>query len=199
MKIRNALAIVVATVVSVALLAGCTAGDSWAEHNAAGDSKGYVAGSGITEYTPKANDRPIDFAGTLLNGRRITAADYRGKVLVVNFWYASCPPCRLEAAGLEKASTSSASTTAFLGVNVKDEVDTAAAYVRSFRVTYDNLSDVSTGRVQLAFAGTRGPNSTPSTIVLNPKGQVTARILGGVDESTLRSLIETASAPSPTS
>jgi hypothetical protein len=46
--------------------------------------------------------------------------------------------------------------------------------------------------VQLAFADRTAPNTTPSTLVLDPEGRVSARILGVVDPGTLTALIATA-------
>lgn len=146
----------------------------------------------VTEYPDGQRGTPVDFTTDLVSGTTKTAADYRGKVLVVNFWYASCPPCRAEAKDLQSVSRDTKAKATFLGVNVRDEVDTITAYDRTFGVTYDTTSDVSRAAVQLAFAGTRGPNATPTTLVVDPTGRVSARILGQADPSTLRALIRTA-------
>ncbi|MBD8140274.1 hypothetical protein IFT36_06900 [Frigoribacterium sp. CFBP 13605] len=64
----------------------------------------------------------------------------------------------------------------------------------------DAAFDANTGSVQLAFAGKTTPKATPATIVLDPKGRVSARVLGSVDPSILRALVKTAAAtpePSP--
>ncbi len=172
---------------AVALVAsGCTS-----QGLSQGDLTPTGAGQ-VTEYSVAQSRSPVQFSTSLLDGSKRTAEDYRGKVLVVNFWYASCPPCRAEANDLQKLSVENASTSTFLGVDVRDDDHTAAAFLRTFKVRYDTVSDVETGAVQLAFAGTRGPNATPTTIVVDPTGRVSARILGGIDPSTLRSLIKTA-------
>ncbi len=127
----------------------------------------------------------------------MTAEQFRGKVLVVNFWYAECGPCRLEAKDLNKVSEATTDTAAFLGVNTRDSAANADAFVRTFGVPYDTVLDVEDNSVQLAFADRTAPNATPSTIVLDPEGRVSARILGLVDTSTLTTLIATAAATPP--
>ena len=41
-------------------------------------------------------------SGTTDGGTEVSSSDYAGKVVVLNFWYADCPPCGLEATDLEK-------------------------------------------------------------------------------------------------
>lgn len=194
MKLRRLLPLAALVLVGGLALTGCTQ-DKLAQQNGDADNKGYIAGDGqVTEYPVAKRGKPIEFTTRLVDGKTKTADDYRGKVLVVNFWYASCPPCRLEAPVLQKISQQTSATAAFLGVDVHDENDTIDAFARTFKIGYDNTSDVRDAHVQLAFAGARGPNSTPTTIVLDPEGRVSSRILGEVDPSTLNSLITTAAA-----
>lgn len=50
--------------------------------------------SGGGMASPLQNGMPRDF--TLANGKRVTLADLRGKVVVVNIWATWCVPCRAE-------------------------------------------------------------------------------------------------------
>jgi thiol-disulfide isomerase/thioredoxin len=68
-------------------------------------------------------DRPDapPLVGTTLEGEPLDVADYRGKVVVLNFWASWCPPCRAEAANLiEVAEQTEAEGVQFIGVNVKN-------------------------------------------------------------------------------
>ncbi len=51
---------------------------------------------------PRVGDPLPAFEAKLLNGKTVSAADYRNKPLVLVFWAAWCPPCRSEMAMLEK-------------------------------------------------------------------------------------------------
>lgn len=175
------------------LLTGCAA-DPLAEQYAAGDNKGYIAGDGsVVEIPPAERGDPIVYAGTTDDGTALGSADYAGEVTVVNFWYAACAPCRLEAKDLEATYQKYLpQQVRFVGVNVRDQPATARGFAETFGVTYPSLVDTD-GGVQFSFAGEVAPNAVPTTIVLDREGRVAARILGRVLElSILNSLIDTA-------
>jgi thiol-disulfide isomerase/thioredoxin len=46
---------------------------------------------------------PIEIGDADLDGRKVSPADYRGKVLMIDFWATWCAPCRAELPGLVKA------------------------------------------------------------------------------------------------
>ncbi len=175
-------------------MAGCTQSDGLAAQYRAGDTKNYISGDGaVTEFPAKDRGDQITFTTKDLDGKAITAKQFRGKPLVLNFWYASCAPCRAEADDLAAVSQDTADEARFIGVNVRDSAGTADAFVRSYKVPYDNVVDAESGAVQLAFAGRTAPNSTPSTIVLDSNGRVSARILGPINQNVLATLVKDAS------
>ncbi|MGO4785620.1 TlpA family protein disulfide reductase [Cryobacterium sp. W22_MBD10_FK3] len=191
---RRRLPLAVAGLVTVALaLSGCTSDDSLAEQYRAGSGKGYIAGDGsVTEIPVDDRGDVIEFDGTLEDGSTVSSADYAGEVLVVNFWYASCAPCRAEAPDLKDLSEQFADQGAsFLGVNVRDKAASAIAFNESYAITYPSVMDVDDGGMQLAFSGSIPPNAVPTTLVLDSSGRVAARILGQVNSpSILETLIE---------
>ena len=186
--LRSATLVVVAAV----LLSGCTT-DPLAAEYASGGNKNYVAGDGsILEIAPADRTEPIVFAGVSENGDDVSSADYLGQVLVVNFWAGYCAPCRVEAPDLQALSAKWATQGAsFLGVNTYDEPATAQAFARTYGVTYPSLIDAKTGAVQLAFAGNVPPSALPTTIVLDAKGRVAARILGQLEAASILNAIIT--------
>ena len=163
---------VVAAASALALvLTGCTSqSDPLAEQYRAGGTENYISGAGTVTEVPEADrDDPVEFTGTTDEGDEFSRADHDGEVVVLNFWYASCPPCRKEAPDLQQLSTDFADDgVQFVGVNVRDQADTARAFAEKFDVTY------------------------PS-IVLDKQGRIAARVLGGLDgPSTLKTLISDA-------
>lgn len=189
----RAVAAVSLLLLAAPVLAGCTASDSLAQQARAGDGKNYIAGDGsVQEYTAGNRGNPVSFSSKLFNGETVDAASFRGKVTVLNFWYAGCPPCRAEAKDLESLYQQFKPTgTQFYGVNVRDDAPTAAAFERTFGTTYPSFEDRN-GTVLLAMAQYVPPQSVPTTIVLDKQGRVSARILGRLDKGTLKSLIQSA-------
>jgi thiol-disulfide isomerase/thioredoxin len=185
---------VVAAVLAVGALSGCTA-TALQQQYQDGDDKGYIAGSGVTEIKPAQRAKPVTFSGPTDDGSTFSSAAHRGDVVVVNFWYAGCPPCRLEATELQKISTEFAGQGVdFVGVNTRDDAATSASYDKRFGVGYPSILDADAGKVQLAFSGAYRPNATPTTIVLDKQGRVAARIEGPITDqpSTLETLIRSA-------
>lgn len=165
------------------LLSGCTANDTLT-----GQVKdNYTSADGaVTTIAAKDRANPISFTGTSDTGETISSKDYAGEVVVVNFWYASCAPCRTEAPLLEKSYQQlQANKVAFLGVNTFDQPDTSRSFASAHGITYPSIIDVDSGTTRLAFAGTMAPTATPTTLVLDKRGRVAARVLGELDSASI--------------
>lgn len=172
-----------AAVVGLALTGCVTQNDDLAANFGDGTTENYISGSGtVTEIAPDDRGDPVDFTSETDTGDTLSRSDYDGDVVVLNFWYAGCPPCRAEAPDLEQISQDYADQDVqFVGVNVRDQPGTSLAFARTFGVSYPSVVDTNDGAVQLALAGTIAPNSVPTTIVLDQQGRIAARILGGLD------------------
>lgn len=165
---------------AVLLLAGCTTRDGIAGE----DGGGYVSGDGTVLQVPAADRSEVPaWGGETVDGETIDSSDLEG-VVVLNFWYAGCPPCRVEAPDLEKVFQEYGDRITFLGVNVRDSAATASSFERDFGVSYDSILDVSTRDVLSAFAGQVPPSAVPTTLVLDAQGRVAARISGMVPSAT---------------
>ena len=173
-------------------LAGCgTSGsEDLAEQARSGEDKGYVSGAGvITQLTDAERGDPLDLDFTLLSWESASLADWRPRPVVINLWYAACPPCRVEAPDLNAASEEFSDEVEFLGVNVRDQAATAESFVRTFEVPYSIMID-SDGSMVSLLSGVLPPQATPSTVILDPSGRAAARVVGAVTRSTLTGLIE---------
>lgn len=154
-------------------------------------NQNYIAGDGSVEvYDTADRGDPVQLTGTFYDGAALDSAEWAGQVTVLNFWYAACAPCRIEAPHLAKlAGEFEDSGVAFYGVNVRDQEATAAAFERTYEIPYPSAPDTD-GSILLALTQYVNPQAVPTTLVLDAQGRVAARILGVVEEGTLRALIE---------
>lgn len=188
---KRALLSAAAAVAALTLLAGC-ASDPLADQYSQGTTKNYISGQGtISEIKAADRGAPVAFESVTDSGDDVSSADYAGKVLVLNFWYAGCPPCRVEAPELEEVNQAfQGQDVAFLGVNVRDQPAQSLSFAETLGVTYPSVIDADNGNLLLAFAGTVAPNAVPTTLVIDKKGRVAARFLGAIDgPSSLRTII----------
>jgi peroxiredoxin len=191
--VRSA-AVPLALAVALALT-GCTAS---ADDGGFGGGPGYVDGSGVIQEVPQDQraDR-IVLAGTTFDGRPVDLTAMQGKVVVLNAWYANCPPCREEADDLEAARQELRGRgVEFVGLNVRDtDPGVVKAYEEKHKVTYPSLRDGA--KALLAFRGVIAPNAVPSTVVLDREGRVAARVSGATTKATIVGLVERVLAGSP--
>jgi peroxiredoxin len=184
-------ALAIPLVIAALALAGC-ASDPLAEQYASGTNQNYISGDGsVKVIAPADRGDPVTFEAKTDTGDTVSSNDYAGEVLVINFWYAACPPCRVEAPDLAAlAKNFDGNGASFLGVNVRDQAATARTFESEVGIEYPSVIDANEGNMQLAFAGTVAPNAVPTTLVIDKKGRVAARFLGLIEApSTLKTII----------
>lgn len=185
-------------VVAALLLSACS---SPADAGSGGaPDKGFISGNGTVEVIPAADrGKPISFKGQTLEGKPYDVTSARGSVVVVNVWGSWCPPCIAEAPALQQVwEQTEALGVRFIGVDTRDGVAQALAHQRKFNVTYPSVADPD-GRILLAFRGTLPPTAVPSTLVLDRKGRVAARVLGRTSAGVLRGIVDDVLAEEPSS
>lgn len=92
----------------------------------------------------QANRPAPDFALTSIDGKTVRLSDYRGKVVLLNFWYTGCAPCREETPALEAAYKKlSPQGFEIIGMNVRanerrgaDGDDDIRKFVATYGVSY---------------------------------------------------------------
>lgn len=187
--IRGAVGAALAAIVAVGLSA--CAPDPVSDSFLSGDNTGYVAADGAVVEIPVAErGEPVEFGGVTESGEKFSSADIAGQVTVVNFWYAGCAPCRVEAEFLETVwQKFDGDGVSFIGVNTRDQADTAKAFSDEYSITYPSLIDVDTAEAKLAFAEAVPIQATPTTLVLDKQGRVAARIIGPIDSPSILSTL----------
>jgi len=126
-------------------------------------------------------DAPVRELARLGAGERASLADYRGKVVVLNFWASWCDPCVDELPLLERTHKRiSRQDGLVLGVNYKDLSGKALGFVSKFGLTFPTLRDPD-GR----YAEDYSSRAFPETFVIDRQGRVAAKRRGPVDQAWL--------------
>lgn len=173
-----ATAVVIAAAAAVAVLGGDDEVDPAIAELEQRPTLGEAAGSELDEPLPDVDLEPF------ADGPDVALADYAGDPLVLNFWATWCPPCVEEMPDLEEVAGDLAGEVAFLGVNIQDDPDRAAELADDLGVTYDLATD-RRGDLFEAIGGF----GMPTTLFVDPAGDVVYRHTGPVDASGLRGLV----------
>jgi len=149
-----------------------------------------VVGYGTANYAahaePHQDPAPAFTLPVLEGGGSISLHQYLGHIVVLNLWASWCGPCHLEAPGLEKTFKYFQSRgIQFLGVNERDNFAAARGFVSEFHITYPSGYDP-----EGVVAPRYGLIGLPSTLFIDPAGQILERVTGPIDAPRLRAGIE---------
>jgi cytochrome c biogenesis protein CcmG/thiol:disulfide interchange protein DsbE len=147
-----------------------------------------LMGWGIVQAASGPLDAGIapDFTLTTFRGETVTLSELRGRVVVINFWASWCPPCREEAAYLERTWRKYRDRgVVFIGVDYADTRKEALAYIAEFDITYPNGPDIGT-RISRAYR-IRG---VPETFFVDKRGQLRGMHIGPLKPPELDQKIE---------
>jgi thiol-disulfide isomerase/thioredoxin len=123
-----------------------------------------------------------------LDGRPLSSADWRGKVVIVNFWATWCPPCRAEIPDLVALQNKYRDRLLIIGVS-QDEgsVEVVKQFVAAHQMNYPVV--MMTPEIDQAFPGIR---ALPTSFILDRESRVVQRHVGllnqGVTEQETRAL-----------
>lgn len=116
---------------------------------------------------------------------RVRLADYRGKVVVVNFWASWCDPCADEAPLLATmAAEQRKAGVVFVGIDANDVVDDAQQFAKRFGLDYAQAHD-GDGSEKDRF----GVTGFPETFVIDREGRAVEWFPGQIDADGLRAAI----------
>jgi thiol-disulfide isomerase/thioredoxin len=123
-----------------------------------------------------------------LAGGAPTLEQWRGQVLVVNFWATWCVPCREEIPGFVRLQERYGNRgLQFVGIAL-DQPDKVAEFAREFRINYPLLLGGFDTLGLLRQVGNRA-GVLPYTLVIDRHGNVVSREPGGLKESRLEALL----------
>ena len=124
-------------------------------------------------------------------GKPVTKAEFKGKVLMVNVWGTWCPPCRRELPDLVAAYTKfKPQGFEVVGLNTENETgDEANELIKESMKTYNINYRCALGE-EKTFQQIPDFSAVPTTLFFDREGKLKARLIGMADEITLELVIE---------
>lgn len=124
-------------------------------------------------------------------GKKFAFSQWKGRVLVINFWATWCAPCKAEIPEFSRLNTEwQKKNVQFVGIAI-DKAENVQAFVDKVKISYPQLID--NGQLmQLLRALGNAMQGLPFTLVIDQKGEVLARHLGDFETKELERLLKTA-------
>jgi len=127
-----------------------------------------------------------DFELTDLAGKRIALADYKGKVLFLNFWATWCPPCRAEIPDfIEAYKENRDQGFEILGVSVDTKgKGVVADFVQKYKINYPVVLE-SRAKTQQLVNDYQPGQFIPTTIIIDKQGRIRHKHVGQMSKKQL--------------
>jgi peroxiredoxin len=130
-------------------------------------------GAGGCQADKQAN---LDFTVKDMNGAKVRLSDYKGKVILINFWATWCPPCKMELPGfIELYAQYKDQGLVILGVSGDDDPETLRTFATEWKINYPML----VGRDEEKLLDAYGPlYGYPTSVIVGRDGAVCGRHVG---------------------
>lgn len=132
----------------------------------------------------------IDFTLSDLDDKKRSLTEWRGKVIVLNFWATWCPPCREEIPlFIAMQKQYAADGLQIIGVAI-DTKTAVMVYRQSANINYPLLLGNEDQVMQLMARYGNGMGSLPFTVIMDRGGQFAVRKLGAFSRDELKYVLE---------
>lgn len=132
------------------------------------------------EVAPVKGSLAPDFELQSLSGETVRLSDYKGQVVLVNFWATWCPPCLLEMPGIQDRYERYSPDLVVLAVNIAEPPTLVSGFVEEFQLTFDPLLDPK-AEIEMLYRIV----GYPSTIFIDREGVIQAVHIGFMTEDQL--------------
>ena len=132
----------------------------------------------------QVGDAAPNFTLKTLDGKQMSLSQLRGKPVLLNFWYSTCPGCLAEIPGMQRfyaAQQAAGKDLVILGINSVDGAQTVQQFVQTNGLTYSLALD-NNQQVATLYHLT----ATPTSYFIDRQGMIRSMVVGPVDASTLQ-------------
>lgn len=124
------------------------------------------------------------------NGKEMKLSDYKGKVILLNFWATWCPPCRKELPDLSTLSTELKDKDfKMIGVSVDDNQEVLNNFLKSNNLSYTVVYEPNELVSKYMTSAGQNQNVVPQTYIIDKNGKVVEAIMGSRSKADFLSLI----------
>lgn len=144
-----------------------------------------------TQKTNKNQTRGdmVDFAW-VENGKKVNLSDYKGKVILVNFWATWCGPCRKELPALSQISNELKDKDfKLVGVSVDDNQQVLDKFLQANNLSYPVVLDPEGVYGKYMSVTGQTQNVIPQTYIIDKNGKVVEAILGSRSKEDFLSIL----------
>lgn len=135
-----------------------------------------------------AKDAPApDFSLQDVNGHTVSLSQFKGKVIVLDFWATWCPPCRQEIPHLtEFYNQNKDKGVVLIGIALDDDgLKAVKPFVNEHKVTYPVV--IGDAKVQQAYGGIQG---IPTKFIINKEGKIVQTLVGYQTVDTIQKAVQ---------
>ncbi len=125
------------------------------------------------------------------NGKEMKLSDYKGKVILLNFWATWCPPCRKELPDLSTISTELKDKDfKMIGVSVDDNQEVLNTFLQSNKLSYTVVYEPEQLVTKYMSAAGQNQNVVPQTYIIDKNGKVVEAIMGSRSKADFLEIIK---------
>lgn len=139
----------------------------------------------VARIAARVNFQAPDFVLTTTDEKEIALSDYRGKVVLINFWATWCPPCRAEMPDIRDAALAHPDDFIVLAINNGESAETAKNFARLFNLQFPILLDYDG-----AVARKYNVQGMPTSFFIDRAGIVRAATMGAMSRAYIQAQIE---------